>query len=629
IDVAAAVVELLDADFAGGSGDCTVITAPGETRVTLAGALYESFSSWPAAGWTGGGSASGQLTVDGSLVATNELHAAPRSLEFRASFGAEANQHIGFGQNLVLAAGETWALFSRLSATNGLYASVNNNGTVTDTPIPGDWSGMHKFRIDWTSTGVTFWIDDDVVHTAVVSISSSRTMRPVISDAAAGGAAINVDWMRMGPYAPSCVFTSRVFDGGSTIDWDQFAGTFHLPPQTAIVFETQSGDSADPSTWSAWLPVNGTTVASATSRYIRYRALLTTLDPLGAPDLFAVTINPADTVIVISDSGVIEGNSGSRSATFTVSLLKAMDVPVTVDYRTAAGSAVSPEDYAAVAGSLTFPAGMTWQTITVPVHGDLLNEDDEVFYVNLSNATNGVIADPQGSSSVSNDDPLPAVSISDSSVVEGDSGTQFMVFDVSLSAASGRVVTVRYGTTNGTATSTDDFFAKTGTVTFQPGVTSMKVSIQIKTETKFEDDESFQVSLNTPGNCVIGDGDATGTIINNDAVPSLSVADVTIVEGHLGTKNAVFTVRMSNSCAQTVTVNYGTVGGTALAPADFLLTSGTLTFTSGQVSKTVWVVINGDTTAEPNETFDFVLTNPTGGATLDRATATGTITNDD
>src|SRR5712691_4372454 len=71
---------------------------------------------------------------------------------------------------------------------------------------------------------------------------------------------------------------------------------------------------------------------------------------------------------------------------------------------TANGTASAPSDYLANSGTLTFAAGQTTKTITIVVNGDTLNEADETFFVNLSNAVNATINDGQGIVTIRNDD---------------------------------------------------------------------------------------------------------------------------------------------------------------------------------------------------------------------------------
>ena len=93
----------------------------------------------------------------------------------------------------------------------------------------------------------------------------------------------------------------------------------------------------------------------------------------------------------------------------------------------------------------------------MPVNGDLLDEIDETFTINLSNAANATIADPQGIGTITDNDPLPALSIDDVTVTEGNTGTVNANFTVTLAPVSGRPVTVDYATTAGSATAPADY----------------------------------------------------------------------------------------------------------------------------------------------------------------------------
>jgi subtilisin family serine protease len=111
--------------------------------------------------------------------------------------------------------------------------------------------------------------------------------------------------------------------------------------------------------------------------------------------------------------------------------------------------------------------------------------------------------------------------------------------------------------------------------------------------------------------------------------PSLSVANAApVLEGNSGTTNASFTVSLSAPSAETVTVNWNTANGTAVAETDFLSGAGPLTFSPGQTLKTVTVAVEGDTVDEPDEAFAVSLSSPD-NATILHAVAQGTITDDD
>jgi hypothetical protein len=332
----------------------------------------------------------------------------------------------------------------------------------------------------------------------------------------------------------------------------------------------------------------------------------------------------------ISDVTVIEGNNSTVNAVFTASLSSASGQTVTVNYATADGTATAGSDYQSVSSSLTFNPGVTSLNVNVPVIGDTLNEANESFTVNLSGATNAIIAKNQGLGTINNDDPLATLSIDDRSVTEGDIGTVNTVFTVSLSPASGQTVTVNYATADGTATAGNDYLAvNSTTLTFNPGVTSLPISVPVIGDAMNEANETFFVNLSDATNANIADNQGQGTITNDDALPTLSINDhVSVTEGNSGTVNAVFTVTLSPASGQTVTVNYATADGTATAGIDYQAGSSTLIFNPGVTSLPVNVQVTGDTLNEANETFFVNLSGAT-NATIDRSQGVGTINDDD
>jgi urease beta subunit len=111
--------------------------------------------------------------------------------------------------------------------------------------------------------------------------------------------------------------------------------------------------------------------------------------------------------IDISDAEVVEGNSGTRLMTFTVTLSHASSQEVRVSYGTQNGTArTSDSDYVSTSGTLKFAPGQTTKTITVKVKGDKKVEADETFLVHLSGARNGVLGDSEGVGTIFNDDGL-------------------------------------------------------------------------------------------------------------------------------------------------------------------------------------------------------------------------------
>jgi hypothetical protein len=222
--------------------------------------------------------------------------------------------------------------------------------------------------------------------------------------------------------------------------------------------------------------------------------------------------------VSIDDVTQNEGDSGTTTSTFTVSLSAPSGLPITVDFATADGTATTADgDYQAVNGTVTFPPGATSQSVVVAVNGDMTFEPDETFFVNLSNPQNATILDGQGVGTILNDDPQPRISISDLAEFEGNAGTTDFVLATSLSNPSYQTITVDFATADGSAIVGDnDYVATSGTITFAPGDTSESVTVVVNGDTAVEPDETFFVDLSNPQNATILDGQGVGTILNDD-----------------------------------------------------------------------------------------------------------------
>jgi hypothetical protein len=205
---------------------------------------------------------------------------------------------------------------------------------------------------------------------------------------------------------------------------------------------------------------------------------------------------------------------------------------------------------------------------------------------------------------------------------------------VSLSSPSVNTVTVQYTTQNGTARAggqNPDYTRVNGTLTFAPGETTKTITVLVNGDTLVEPDETFFVVLSGAVNASIAVARGTGTIVNDDTLPNLSINNVAQDEGNSGTTPFVFTVTLSTPSASTVTVKYATADGTATSHgknSDYTRVSGKLTFDPGVTTQTITVLVNGDTLVEPDETFFVNLSDPQ-GATIAVAQGTGTILNDD
>ncbi len=331
-------------------------------------------------------------------------------------------------------------------------------------------------------------------------------------------------------------------------------------------------------------------------------------------------------------TAIIEGNSGSVSANFTVSLSRAGTKTITVNYATSNGSATAGSDFTATSGTLTFSPGQTSKIIAVPVLGDTTDENGETFNLTLIAPVNANLSSvPTATGTIADDDVSLRVN-NPRSLPEGNVGSPGSVtFDITLSGPSAQSVTVNYQTGNGInnpASANSDYVAKSGKLTFSPGETLKRVTIQFIGDNVVELNETFFFDLLAPTNTTISDSRGVGQI-NNDDGPGITIANaVTIDEGNSGTSTQTFTVTLSAASTNTVTVDWITANSTAGA-TDYVAASGTLTFLPGDpLSQIITVLVKGDTTVEPNETYKVALSKPT-FAFLADGLGIGTIRNDD
>ncbi len=331
--------------------------------------------------------------------------------------------------------------------------------------------------------------------------------------------------------------------------------------------------------------------------------------------------------VSINDVTVLEADATATNAVFQVTLSGPSSRTVTVRYATTNNTATRGRDFASASGQLTFLPRETMKTVTVRVLPDRLNENDETFFLNLNTPVNAMLADAQGVGTILDNDPLPALSVGNVLRTEGDTSSSAAVFKVRLIPASGRPVTVQFGTASGSAIDGVDFLGTNGTLTFLPGKTLIIVPVRVFGERFRETNEMFFMNLNNSTVSTIADSQGICTIANNDALPKLFISDASVAEGDSGTTNAVFNVRLAPASGIPAQVNFFTTNGSA-GGLDFTATNGVLVFAPGETNKVITVSVLGDTLSESNEVFSIRLVAPT-NATLGDALGRGTILDDD
>jgi hypothetical protein len=336
-----------------------------------------------------------------------------------------------------------------------------------------------------------------------------------------------------------------------------------------------------------------------------------------------ITDDDAQPNITVDDPSAPE-NGGPL--TFTISLDNPAGVDVNVDYATSDNSATDGADYTGVSGTATILAGATTTTVDVPLLDDSIYEGDETLNLNLSGAVHGVVSKAQGQGTITEDDPMPTISVDNPTVGEGD-GTA--TFTISLDTAAAVDVNVDYATSDISATDGADYSGVSGTATILAGDTTTTVDVPVLDDSTYEGDETFSLDLSNEVNGTLGTPSGTATISDDDPAPNVDIAPAQVDEGNAGSTPLDFTVSLSNPSFEDIKVHYATSDGTATAGSDYVATSGTLTIPAGNTVGQVEVMVKGDTTYEPNEDFTVTLSGLVGTANLTTDTATGTIRNDD
>jgi streptogramin lyase len=306
--------------------------------------------------------------------------------------------------------------------------------------------------------------------------------------------------------------------------------------------------------------------------------------------------------LTITDARVTEGNRGTRNAVFKIRLSSASARKVTVRFATAPQSANAGLDYVGKTGTIVFNPGQRVKTLAVAVKGDTVDELNESFSVKLSRPVGARIGHGIGKGTIVDDDPS-ALSIDDVTATETSGGTT-ATFTISLSTTSAQEVIVYYSTGAGSAAAGTDFTGVDDWVGFV-GLGSRTVSVAIPDDALDEDDETFTVTLRDPQNAVLGRAVGTGTIVDDDATPSVEIEGTSVREGG---GQAVVRIKLSEVSGRTVQVGYATQAGTATSGVDYQTAIGTATIAPGTLSYWLPIPISNDTGDEDQETFRVALT---------------------
>jgi hypothetical protein len=428
--------------------------------------------------------------------------------------------------------GATWT-------TSGKFGNaLVFNGTSSLVSIPNATSlelGSAMTLSAWVypTTGLSGW------HNVIKKEVDDYFLSASVPDGGPGG----------GAAAPTCCATARTSSALPVNTWTHLALTYNgstlqLYRNGAVVATA----SASGSMLKSGLPlrIGGDAIYGEfmQGRIDEVRIYNRALSASEINSIKDAPINPSSSqpAVSITDSTVTEGDASSVPASFTASLTPPSTQTVTVQYATSNNSAAAGSDYSSASGTVTFAPGEVTKPVAVTVLGDTLSEASETYFLTLSNPTNAILGRAQGVGTITDNDPLPALSIADAAAVtEGNSGTTSASFGVSLSPASGRAVSVQFATASSSATAGSDFSTSTGTLNFAAGDTAKTVTVPVIGDTVAESTESFFVDLSAANGATISRSRATGTITDNDppAAPTITVTSPNGGTWRIGTTKTI------------------------------------------------------------------------------------------
>ena len=548
-------------------------------------------------------------TADGTALAGEDYPAvALTELEFTSGVTAQTISVATTDDGLDEEDGETFTvtLSSPVNAELATGAKKTATGTINDN------DGEPKVSI----TGAPVVVEGTAAS-FVVELNGESGKTVTVSYKTADGTAL------AGEDYPAVALTELEFTSGVTA-------------QTISVATTDDGlDEADGETFTVTLssPVNAELATGAK------KTATGTIDDNDDPPKVSITGAPV----------VVEGTAAS----FVVELSGESRKTVTVSYKTADGTALESEDYTKVAATtLEFTSGVTAQTISVATSEDTLNESNETFKVTLSSASNATLDtdDAEATGTIGDNDELTAAVTADSetgAVAEGESTT----FTVTLTGGTSTAQVVVDYSLVGSATVLEDYEAPSGKLTIGSSLTSGQITIETLEDDVLDRDETLKVQLDSDsatsaGTVNVSDATAETTITDSSEVTVSVKAAVfveddpitpedesedtsTVAEGEV----ASFAVELSGAVGVRVEVPYETRDGSALegADKDYTENRGTLTFEPSETSKTIEIVTLDDGLSEADETYTVMLTATSlpDGVSVAKASATGTITDND
>ena len=597
-------------DYTSKTGSLTF--TPGQTSKTVSVAISDDPTDEDDETFTFTISGASNATIgDSSATVTITDNDPPPSMNVTGGGTvAEATGSVTLTVSLGLASGKTVTVD---------YATADGTATAPDDYTTR--SGTLTFTPGQTSMTVSVPIisdtadEDAETFTFTLTNAGNATLGTASATITIGdNPALSVADVEVDEDAGNAVFTVSL----------DMAGSFQL----TVDYATSDGAAKEPGDYTA---TSGTLTFTAGTTALDVEVPISDDSNQELAEDFAFTLsNPMNASISESSAeGLIHDNESpvagravpSVFAVFEVQLSEVSGRDVSVDYATVDGTAIAGVNYLKRTGMLTIPAGERVGTIRVPIVDDGTDDANRSFSLRLSNPRNGGLRSAGAIAATTIRDGARVVAIGDATATEGGVAS----FPVTLSAPSDDAVVVDFITVGDSAVAGVDYVARRGRLTIPRGRTEGTIRVRVRDDRIDEPPETFGLRITGATNARWSSEPATGTILDDDSPPVLTVAAVTASEAAGAVE---FTVVLSSPSAHPVSADFATLAGTATAGADYTATTGTVTIPPGWASVVVRVPILDDERDERDETFTLRLSNPR-NVTLGDTAATATISDDD
>ena len=310
-------------------------------------------------------------------------------------------------------------------------------------------------------------------------------------------------------------------------------------------------------------------------------------------------------------------NESTKFAVVSVTRTNGSSGTVQVNYSTSDGTATTPADYLATAGTLTFGPGVTNGTFTVQIINDTVAEDDESIMLHLSNVSGGATLGATNAvlTIIDNDSPNGRLNFSSANYATNENAGAALV-TINRTGGSQGTLAVYFATSNGTAVAGSDYIGVTNVLTWNPGDIAPKtISITVFDNGLVDGNRTinlrlFSATVNGVTNLnVIGSvGTSVLTILDDDAYGTVAFTSPVYNVNENGGP-AFITVHRTAGIAHSRTVNFATAGGTAVPGFDYTPTNGVLVFAPGELSKTFTVSIQNNNVQDAPRFVGLTLSN--------------------